>query len=151
MIMITNKKCIVGCPKVKRKESDKESDKTWTSDEVKEKIEVEKIRYAEIWKLQICDSALDMVHGNFRMIVEIYIPSEKIACNLIDGFHCFKVESDRYKTDGYAKAVLIKKLSVPCEIVNAFKQYIDLQRSIYGLLLNNKDIRNSFSVKIKGT
>jgi len=86
---------------------------------------------SEIWELQICGSAMDMVHNNYQTIRELYVPSENICCNLADGYlHCFKnSNSYRYKRES-AKAKLIKSIMVSEDFVRDIKQYIDLQPKI---------------------
>ena len=45
---------------------------------------------ADIYVLEVCDNALDLVHGFSREITEIYIPNKKIAFNEDGGsYHCF--------------------------------------------------------------
>ena len=107
---------------------------------------------AEIWKLQVCSSVIDMVHGGGQTIVELYVPSIDVACNLIEGFHCFKVEDkNRYSESTNAK--LIKKVNISLELSKAMIDYIENQnmfkKYIYSLLLQDNDIVNSLKIKRK--
>lgn len=85
----------------------------------------------EIWELQICGSAIDIVHNACQTIRELYISSENICCNLADGYlHCFKnSDSYRYKRES-AKAKLIKSIMVSEDFVRDMKQYTNLQLKI---------------------
>jgi hypothetical protein len=89
---------------------------------------------AEIWQVKICDSGVDIVHNNYRIIKELYIPSEGISCNLADeNLHCFIDETDRY---GRSKEnTLIKKIDISPIFVKKAKEYIKTQQE---LLVNLK-------------
>lgn len=85
---------------------------------------------AEIWKLRVCGSVIEMVHNNYRTITEIYIPSEKIALNIIDeGVNCFKFDgANRYTKENHA--TLSKSIVIPSSLVKIFKQYVELREEI---------------------
>jgi len=90
---------------------------------------------AEIWSIKICGSTVDVVHGNYQTIKEIYIKSEGIACNMADGYlHCFESNYDRYGMPTNSKILGTKML--PSIFVEKAKQYIKLQGE---LLLNIKN------------
>lgn len=87
---------------------------------------------AEIWSVKVCGSAIDMVHGAYQIINEIYIPSEKIACNLSNKYlNCFKTEMTRYITDGKnPQTKLIAFLTLTPKFVEKAKKYVKLQEEI---------------------
>jgi len=106
---------------------------------------------AEIWELKICGSAIDMVHGAYQTITELYIPSEKIGCNLADEYlHCFVVNPERYGKIGKGK--IIKSLTIPSEFVERLKKSIKLQgkitRTLDDILANyDSPIKTTYPVK----
>jgi len=84
---------------------------------------------AEIWEIQICGSAVEMVHNAYQTITEIFIPSEEISCNLADGcLHCFKTYDGRYKNNG--ENILVKETTVPLIFVRKAKEYIKIQEEL---------------------
>ena len=81
---------------------------------------------AEKYKIEICDSALDMVHGFTRKIEEYYIPELKIALNCDkDYVNCFTTDENRYK-----KAKKMGKIDMPEEIVKSVKIYIEAKKEL---------------------
>jgi hypothetical protein len=107
---------------------------------------------AEIWEIQICGSAVEMVHGNYQTITELYIPSEKIGCNLANKhLHCFAVDHDRYSKIGKGK--LIKLVTIPLEFVERLKKYIKLQGKIIRTLDDTladhyQSIKTTYPIKV---
>lgn len=96
------------------------------------KMKKEKTVKAELWKISICGSTIDMVHGSYQRISELYIPSEGITCNLADEYlHCFETEKDRYGINKpQPKSELITKVDIPIEIVEDMKDYVNLRKKI---------------------
>lgn len=85
---------------------------------------------AEIWKINICGSAVDMVHNNYQTIHELYIPSYNISCNLADGYlHCFKSDLHRYK-DIEIKSKKVKSVNIPTEFVEYLVNYLVMNAKI---------------------
>jgi len=73
-----------------------------------------------IYKVDVCDSAIDMVHGGGYQIIELYIPSEQISFNIAnDNINCFPTEEIRYK-----KEDLIREIDIPEEFIEAIKKFV---------------------------
>jgi len=82
---------------------------------------------ADIYTVKICDSALDMVHGMYREILEIHIPNKKIAFNEdSDVFHCFLTNKDRYTSN----ATKIGEILVPNAMLQAMAEYINISKRL---------------------
>jgi hypothetical protein len=107
---------------------------------------------AEIWELKIYGSAIDMIHGAYQTITELFVPSEKIGCNLADEYlHCFLVNPERYGKIGMVK--LIKSIMIPSEFVERLKKYIKLQGKIIRILDNTladhyQPIKATYPIKV---
>ena len=96
---------------------------------------------AEIWEVKICGSALDMVHNNYQTIIELYITSEKISCNLANEcLHCFETYDGRYKGNK-----LVKETTVPLIFVRKAKEYIKIQEEL------RVNLKNYLEPKIETT
>ena len=56
----------------------------------------------EIWEVKVVGSAMDMVHGFYNTIKELYIPEYNICFNVTTAgaWHCFKPHEERYENDG---------------------------------------------------
>ncbi len=87
---------------------------------------------AEIWVLQVYNSVLDKVHNNYTIIKELYIPSEKISCNLAnDSLHCFPIESGLHRyTYKTCKAKKISTIIISKEFIENVKNFIDSKKKI---------------------
>lgn len=81
---------------------------------------------AEIYRVIVCDNAIDRAHGLNREITELYVPSKKIAFNEnADTFHCFVTERDRYKT-----GIKVGEINVPKAISQALIAYINVSKRL---------------------
>lgn len=75
---------------------------------------------AEIYSIKICNSMMEKVHGYYREIIEVYLPSKKITFNEGDDmFNCFTSDRSRYKD-----AVKVGEIEIPKAMVQAMVNYI---------------------------
>lgn len=85
---------------------------------------------AELWIVEICEGALDMVHGNFQHIREIYIPKHKVSVNIVNsGLHAFiNTDSGRYDREGCSK---IDDICLPEDFIRDVVKYAKMTESLY--------------------
>ena len=88
-----------------------------------------------LWEVDVCGSAIDLVHGSFETIKELNIPSLSISINMAhDDIHCFKCPSqhDRYhKVMEIGKeARNLKSFTVPDDVVKAAKSFLKAQDTL---------------------
>jgi hypothetical protein len=80
---------------------------------------------AEIYTLMISDSAVERVHGCFRNITEVYVPSKKLAFNEEENeFRCFSTDRSRY---GECTAK-IGEIEIPKAMVQAMINYVNASK-----------------------
>lgn len=80
---------------------------------------------AEIYSLKICLSPLDMAHNVYQEIIEIYLPSKKIAFNEDNSsFHCFLADKSRYKEN----AKKMGEVEIPKAMVQALMSYVNASK-----------------------
>jgi len=76
---------------------------------------------AEVYEVVACDNATNLAHGIFRDIIEVFIPSKKIAFNEdYDMFHCFTANRDRYKNE-----TKIGEIEIPNAMTQAMVEYVN--------------------------
>jgi hypothetical protein len=97
---------------------------------------------SEMWNIQVAEGTMDMAHGMYHNIQEIYIPSKNISINLgLNGttLYCFKSYEGRYgKEKGDVK---IKDIDINKTLVNTIEQYIKDREEI------SKEISGIFKCK----
>jgi hypothetical protein len=95
---------------------------------------------AELWKLYVTDGVLSMVHNNYFLIKEYYIPKYKISFNVVnDKVNVFYSE-DRYKIKENKNLLdipnidpnptKIKDIKIPEGFAKNLKKYLDLKEKI---------------------
>jgi len=90
----------------------------------------EKTVKAELWEINICGSAIDMVHGAYQTIQELYIPSKKISCNIANNYaHCFKTDKGRY----FSKETSSKKIAM-LDLPEKFVDFLEIQIKSQGAI-----------------
>lgn len=88
---------------------------------------------AEIWQLDVCNSVMDVIHRNTQRIIELYIPSQNISCNIAnDTLHCFIPSPTRYGLKPVTKK--LKSITVSESLVSNLLEYINSQLDITNIL-----------------
>ena len=83
---------------------------------------------AEVWNVKTCDSILDHVHNFYRMIIEFYIPKEKISFNYTDNnLVVFISDGKRYNRGGCIK---VKDIEIDTDVISMLIQYIELKSKL---------------------
>jgi len=87
---------------------------------------------AEFWELPICRSSLDMVHGCYETIREIYIPKHKLSVNVVDKtLHVFESDRGRYKKDEKRNPIKLDETELTEEFVNNLLSFINTEKELY--------------------
>ena len=93
----------------------------------------------ELWSIEICDSVMDMVHGNTYSIQEFYIPKYNITFNCITGkgTHIFDTPKSRYAPRSEERAggggrdpEKLKELTMPDSFARELRNYVDNTQDI---------------------
>lgn len=84
---------------------------------------------AELWKVEVCESVLDMVHGNKFHIFEIFIPSKKISFNVEhEGLNVFTGAKSRYVK---AKENFVSNILLDNSFVECLQKHLDIKTKAY--------------------
>lgn len=81
---------------------------------------------AQLWKINVCEGVMEMVHGMGRSILEIYIPKANISLNAEgSSINYFKTYKDRYKQKG---SFMVKKIDLPDKIADKLIGQIESEK-----------------------
>lgn len=100
---------------------------------MKKKVQTVK---AELWRVSICNGALDMVHGNYRRIHEFYIPDYNLSFNIEnDTLNVFKSDSYRYDYKGNEynsdKPLKLEETKLSKDFVVSLSKLVSLKAELY--------------------
>jgi hypothetical protein len=92
---------------------------------------MEKIN-AEVWCIQICDSAVDMAHNFYYSIREVHIPDYDISFNMANNsLNVFKTsKSDRYGKHEKSAPSQISTIVITKDFAELLKTYLDTKAKI---------------------
>jgi len=76
------------------------------------------------WSIDICGSALDLVHGFGRRIIELHVPEAGISINSVDSsVHCFR-EEDGSRYQGANGRKIGAAVEIPNSLVSAAEVHL---------------------------
>ena len=90
------------------------------------------------YKLPIIESVLNLTHGLYRYIEEIYIPSFKIAFN--EAGYVFKTNEDRYKdlksynNNKIIKCDILETIELEDEDIDILREYLNAKENVNKLI-----------------
>lgn len=87
----------------------------------------------EMWKVFVCDGALDMVHGGGSYIEEFYVPKYNISFNIVNHkINVFKTYDERYHSSGSEKQGDFK---IPEKLAKTLKSYLEIRKKMQNEVL----------------